>query len=86
MTDPGALEGRVAIVTGGARGIGAAISEMLVAEGAYVIVADSGVDIAGNNPDPSVAEAFASGLGERAAAYTEDMGVSAAAMHIPGAG
>lgn len=80
MTDSPALEGRVAIVTGGARGIGSAISEMLTAEGASVIVADSGVDIAGNDPDPSVAEAFASGLGERAAAYTEDMGVSAAAV------
>ena len=53
MTDTLALEGRVAIVTGGARGIGAAISEKLVAEGAKVIVADSGVDISGNDPDPS---------------------------------
>ena len=79
MTDSPALEGRVAIVTGGARGIGSAISEMLTAEGASVIVADSGVDITGNAPDPSVAAAVASGLGERAAAYTEDTGVSAAA-------
>ena len=58
MTDSPALEGRVAIVTGGARGIGAAISEKLIAEGASVIVADSGVDIAGNDPDLSVAQAF----------------------------
>ena len=75
-----ALEGRVAIVTGGARGIGAAISEKMVAEGAKVIVADSGVDIAGNDPDPSVAEAFAGRLGESAVAYTDDMGVQAAAV------
>jgi NAD(P)-dependent dehydrogenase (short-subunit alcohol dehydrogenase family) len=84
MTDNPALQGRVAIVTGGARGIGAAISEKLVAEGASVIVADSGVDIAGNDPDPSVAEAFADGLSESAVAYTEDMGVQAAAIEAVG--
>ena len=80
MTETPALDGRVAIVTGGARGIGAAISEKLVAEGASVIVADSGVDIAGNDPDPSVAEAFTGRLGDKAVAYTEDMGVQAAAV------
>ncbi|HKY49883.1 MAG TPA: SDR family NAD(P)-dependent oxidoreductase, partial [Candidatus Limnocylindria bacterium] len=34
------LEGKVAIVTGGARGIGGATVEALCAEGAYVFVAD----------------------------------------------
>ena len=34
------LEGKVAIVTGGARGIGAATSEAIAAEGAYVLIAD----------------------------------------------
>ena len=79
MTRPVPLEGRVAIVTGGARGIGAAISENLIAKGASVIVADNGVDTAGNNPDPSIAEKFARTAGERAVAYTEDMSVPAAA-------
>ena len=79
MTDTPALEGRVAIVTGGARGVGAAISEKLIAEGASVVVADSGVDIAGNDADPSIAEAFADRLGDRATPYTGDMGVKAAA-------
>ena len=78
-TDMDSLDGRVAIVTGGARGIGAAISEMLVARGAAVVVADSGVDIAGRNPDPSAAQAFAAGLGDRARPYTEDMAIPAAA-------
>jgi NAD(P)-dependent dehydrogenase (short-subunit alcohol dehydrogenase family) len=79
MTDENTLTGRVAIVTGGARGIGAAISKRLVDEGASVVVADSGVNIAGNDADPSVAQAFAGTLGDAAVPYTEDMGVAEAA-------
>lgn len=79
MSDNPVLAGRVAIVTGGARGIGAAISRRLVDEGASVIVADSGVDLAGNNADPSIAQAFAASLGAGALAYTENMGIAAAA-------
>ena len=36
----GELEGKVAIVTGGANGIGRAITEVFVEEGARVVVAD----------------------------------------------
>ncbi len=79
MPDDKALDGRVAIVTGGARGIGAAISGRLAAEGGSVVVADSGVDIAGNDPDPSVAQAFAGSLGDAAIPYTGDMGLPEAA-------
>jgi NAD(P)-dependent dehydrogenase (short-subunit alcohol dehydrogenase family) len=79
MSDRKRLEGRVAIVTGGARGIGAAVAERLVAEGAAVVVADSGVGIDGRDPDPSVAQAFVDRLGERVRAYTEDISVPAAA-------
>src|SRR5215468_239020 len=41
----GLLDGKVAIVTGGARGIGLAIAKRYVAEGAKVVIAD--VDAAG---------------------------------------
>ena len=36
----GKLDGRVAVVTGGARGIGASIARLFVAEGATVVIAD----------------------------------------------
>ena len=52
MTATDLLEGRVAIVTGGARGIGAAISEMLIECGASVVIADSGTTIEGRDKTP----------------------------------
>ena len=42
----GKLSGKVAIVTGGARGIGAAIAYKLGLEGARVIIADNGASLA----------------------------------------
>lgn len=49
------LSGRVAIVTGGARGIGLAITEDLIAHGAKVVVVDSGVSIGGDAVEPQLA-------------------------------
>ena len=74
-----ALEGRVALVTGGARGIGLAIVEELHRLGANVLVADSGVSISGSEPDSSVAENVAAKLGSKAAAFTRDMAATGAA-------
>jgi len=57
------LTGRVALVTGGARGIGAAIVAECVAAGARVVVVDDGSSIDGRTQDPSVVEAFAAPFG-----------------------
>lgn len=74
-----ALAGRVAIVTGGARGIGLAIVEELHRLGAAVLIADSGVSISGGEPDSSVAEGVAAKLGGNVAAFTRDMAATGAA-------
>jgi 2-dehydro-3-deoxy-L-rhamnonate dehydrogenase (NAD+) len=58
------LSGRVGLVTGGARGIGLAIAQRLVADGARVAIADL---------DEVAARAAASGLGASAVALTADV-------------
>ena len=67
------LEGRVALVTGGARGIGKAIAKEFVRSGARVVVADSGVNIDGTEPDKSVTEEVSSSLGEHAQGCSLDI-------------
>ena len=51
------LEGKSIAVTGAGRGIGRAVALACAAEGANVVVADYGVDLAGGEPSSEVADA-----------------------------
>lgn len=55
----GALDGRVAIITGAGRGIGREHARLFAAEGAAVVVNDNGCAPDGTGKDPSVAQAVA---------------------------
>jgi len=75
-----ALAGRVALVTGGGRGVGGAIAEALCAGGAAVVIADNGTSIDGIGADASVAESAVKALGGRAAAFAESIASPSAAQ------
>jgi NAD(P)-dependent dehydrogenase (short-subunit alcohol dehydrogenase family) len=78
MSTPFSLEGRVALVTGGARGIGRAVAEELSRQGAKLVIADAGVSIAGEAADPAVAEQAARDLD--AVAFIQDIAKPGAAQ------
>ena len=72
----GWLEGRVAVVTGAGTGIGAAVAERFVAEGARVV-------LVGRRPGPL--QAVAAALGERALAVPADAAADAAMAEMAAA-
>ncbi len=73
------LNGRVALVTGGGRGVGAAISRALADAGASVVVADNGTGIDGMGADPKPAENLAKSIGKNALAFTDSVASPSAA-------
>jgi len=72
------LEDRVAVVSGGARGIGLAIAEDLHGHGASVVIVDSGVSISGEPLQEKLAEEVAARM-NRAAAVCGDIADEAVA-------
>ena len=72
----------MALVTGGARGIGRAIAGELARLGAHVLIADPGVDIAGGGRNPAFAEDAAREVG--GVAFAEDIAAPGAAQAAVG--
>ncbi|MGH7934901.1 MAG: SDR family NAD(P)-dependent oxidoreductase, partial [Candidatus Binataceae bacterium] len=72
----GHLEGKVAAVTGGGRGIGREVCKALAAQGAAVVVNDLGVTVAGQKETVSPADDVVKeikGAGGKAASNHEDI-------------
>jgi NAD(P)-dependent dehydrogenase (short-subunit alcohol dehydrogenase family) len=61
-----ALAGRVALVTGGAQGIGLTIAKRLIADGVSVVIADPMTSIAGDGADPAATRQVADEIGATA--------------------
>jgi NAD(P)-dependent dehydrogenase (short-subunit alcohol dehydrogenase family) len=78
----GTLDGRVAIVSGGGRGIGLAIAQTLAQAGARVVIADSGTSVSGEGADPEVAQHAARAIGPNAIALASSIASPGAAQAL----
>jgi NAD(P)-dependent dehydrogenase (short-subunit alcohol dehydrogenase family) len=70
----GVIDGRVAIITGGGRGIGASISRLFAAEGAKVVINDLGGHPDGTGADEGPAQAIAAEITAAGGAAVADGG------------
>jgi NAD(P)-dependent dehydrogenase (short-subunit alcohol dehydrogenase family) len=81
----GALDGRVSVITGGGRGIGREHALLFAAEGANVVVVDTGAELDGTGNDPQVAQSVADEIvaaGGAAVATNADVATMAGAEAV----
>jgi NAD(P)-dependent dehydrogenase (short-subunit alcohol dehydrogenase family) len=76
------LDNRVAIISGGAQGIGLAIAQDFVARGAAVVIVDAGVSIAGEPAQPDLAVQAAGSSAPPPCAGYRDLAVAQSAVAL----